>query len=73
MRSEIFGSCDTPELLWQSWVDTRCALRLAKGTLLPFFRSEEEAARKALNNHMAKHECGRPVGATEIAVVAKAS
>jgi hypothetical protein len=40
---------------------------------LPFFRREEEATRNALNSHMAKHECGRPVGAPEIAVVAKAS
>jgi hypothetical protein len=73
MSSDIFGSCGPRELLWQSWVDARCALRGAKGTLLPFFRREEEATRNALNSHMAKHECGRPVGAPEIAVVAKAS
>jgi hypothetical protein len=73
MSSEIFGSCDQRELLWQSWVDARCALRSAQGTLLQFFRSEEEATRKALNSHMAKHECGCPVGAPEIALVAKAS
>jgi hypothetical protein len=73
MSSEIFGTCDERELLWQSWVDARCALRGAQGKLLQFFRSEEEAARNALNIHMAMHECGRPVAAPEMAVVARAS
>jgi len=31
------------------------------------------AARNALNSHMAKHACGRPVAEPEIAIVAKAS
>jgi hypothetical protein len=73
MSSEIFGSCDKRELLWQSWVEARCALRFTQGTLLPFARREEEATRNALNTHMAKHECGRPVAEPEIAFMAKAS
>jgi hypothetical protein len=73
MTGEICGSCDVRELRWQSWVEARCVLEVAERTLLPFARREEEAARSALNSHMAKHACGRPVGEPEIAVVAKAS
>lgn len=61
------------ELLWESWVEARCGLKVAQATLLPFARREEEAARSALNSHMAKHACGRPVAEPEIALVAKAS
>jgi hypothetical protein len=73
MSSEICGSCDVRELLWQSWVEARCVLEVAQGTLLPFARREEEATRSALNSHLAKHACGRPVGEPEIALAAKAS
>jgi len=73
MSSEIVGSCDERELLWQAWLNARCALRCTQGTLSRFARREEGAARSALNSHMAKHACGRPVGEPEIAVVAKAS
>ena len=61
------------ELLWQAWLDSRCRLESAQGTAAQFFRSEEDATRTALNTHMAKHECGRPVAEPEIAIVAKAS
>jgi len=73
MSSEICGSCDVRKLLWQSWVEARCALRGAQGTLLPFARRDEETTRNALNSHMAKHECRRPVAEPEIVLVAKAS
>jgi len=73
MSGEIVGSCVVRELLWQSWVDARYALRCTQSTLLPFARREEEAALSALNSHMAKHACGRPVGEREIAIMAKAS
>jgi hypothetical protein len=73
MSSEIFGSCDLRELLWQSWVDARCMLNGAQGTLLQFARREEEATRNALNAHMVKHECGLPVAEPRTAIAAKAS
>jgi len=73
MSSEIFGSCDERELLWQSWMDARCMLQFAHGGALQFARSKERATRKALNAHMAKHQCGLPVAEPGLAVAAKAS
>jgi hypothetical protein len=73
MSSEIYGSCNDREVLWQSWVDARCALRGAQGTVLKIVRSEERTTRNALNTHMVKHDCGRPVDEPEIAIAANAS
>jgi hypothetical protein len=73
MSSEIFGSCDERELLWRSWLDARCMLESAQRNAVQFFRIDEDATRSALNTHMAKHDCGRPVAEPEIAIVAKAS
>ena len=73
MNDKICGSCDLRELLWQSWVEARCMLQFAQGGVLQFARNEEQLTRKALNAHMAKHQCGLPVAEPGLAVAAKAS